>query len=135
MKRLMQLMAIGIMLLCTTLAQAGDPTLHWDASTGNVEGYRIYFSATIGDYDNMEDVGNVTQFPLSGLTILQDPGTTRHFIVRAYNETGESGNSNNVTFYWPIPLPGEPGNVRVVTETTTQTTTTTKTTVIPFNVE
>ena len=39
---------------------AADPMLKWDASTGDVSGYTIYYGLSQGSYSSSEDVGNVT---------------------------------------------------------------------------
>jgi len=67
--------------------------LVWDGVTGAV-GYRIYYRTAPGSYlQNLEeglDVGNVTTFVATGLTV----GTTYHFAVTAYDLMGESDFSN-----------------------------------------
>jgi len=78
---------------------ASDPMLKWDASTGDVSGYKIYYGLSQGNYPFSEDVGDVTQYSLSNFSLSE--GTTYYFVVRAYNSSGESGNSNVTTFSVP----------------------------------
>ena len=78
---------------------ASDPMLKWDASTGDVSGYKIYYGLSQGNYPFSEDVGNVTQYSLSNFSLSE--GTTYYFVVRAYNASGESGDSNVTTYSVP----------------------------------
>ena len=70
--------------------------LKWDASTGDVKGYNVYFFSASESYN--KDVGDVTT--VSGidneLNLL--PGETYTFHVTAYNSKGESGISNTVEY-------------------------------------
>ena len=50
----------------------GDLTLAWDAaSDGATVGYRLGYGTTSHTYPNQIDVGNVTQYTVSGLTFGQ----------------------------------------------------------------
>ncbi len=69
--------------------------LAWDPSSGQVDGYRIYYGTTPGSHPTRVEVGNVTDYLVTGL---QD-ATTYYFVVRAYNQYGESGDSNEVSWY------------------------------------
>ncbi len=73
--------------------------LKWDASTGDVSGYTIYYGLSSGSYPFSEDVGNVTQYSLDNFSLSE--GTTYYFMVRAYNASGESGDSNVTTYAVP----------------------------------
>ncbi len=98
-------------------------TLSWDASIGEVTGYRVYYSTNSGsltpkvDVDNAPkvdvgnatkvDVGNVTSCSIDPLPLEED--TLYYFVVTAYNSASESGPSNMVS--WtpadttpPVPL-------------------------------
>ncbi len=84
-------------LICVVFALpafAADVHLAWDPSSGEVTGYRIYYGTTHGNYPNMVDVGNVTDYVVTGL---QD-SVTYYFVARAYNQYGESGNSNELVW-------------------------------------
>lgn len=105
-----KLMMIMLALLIPAWVAVGvafaAPTLVWDASSGTVTGYRIYYGLSSGSYTNSKDVGDVTQYSISSLP-LQD-STTYYFVARAYNGAGESGNSNEVSYKTPdttAPLP------------------------------
>jgi hypothetical protein len=70
--------------------------LAWDAPAegGQVNGYRLYYGTSAGNYHNSVDLGTAPQNTISGL----DEETTYHIVVRAYNEAGESPDSNTVTW-------------------------------------
>jgi len=106
-----QAMFIGMFfsafILIAAQVQAAGVTLAWDPSEGEVKGYRIYYGTQSHNYTMSVDAGNVTQFTVSGL----DEGKTYYFVVRAYNEVGESGDSNEVTWTYrdttpPLPPSG-----------------------------
>ena len=78
---------------------AADPMLKWNASTGDVSGYTIYYGLSQGNYPFSEDVGNVTQYSLNNFSLSE--GTTYYFVVRAYNASGESGDSNGAIYTVP----------------------------------
>jgi len=57
-------------------------TLAWDAvDDPAVEGYKVHYGTTSGDYDTTVDVGPETAFPLMGL----DEEVTYYFAVTAYD--------------------------------------------------
>ncbi len=111
-----------MVLLFATSAFATDVHFKWDASSGTVDGYRIYygFSAN-GPYPELlgEVNGTVTDY-----TATLDASKKYYLVVRAFNGYGESGNSNEVV--WPTPTsditpPGDvtdfvavPGNGKIV---------------------
>ena len=74
-----------------------DVKFSWGQSTGTVDGYRLYWGSNKdGPYSNqLCDVNSTTLEYSAELDSL-----TRYYLVcRAYNEHGESGNSNEVP--WP----------------------------------
>jgi fibronectin type 3 domain-containing protein len=85
---------------CTTYAYE---TLSWGESEDGVTGYRIYYGTTQGTYPQSKDVGKVLQYSLSNLPLTE--GTEYYFIVRAYNDSGESENSNEVSLTIPDSTP------------------------------
>ena len=73
---------------------AAQVHFQWGASSGVVDGYRIYYGFTHqGPYPNLLDHvgGAITEY-----TATLDEGLTYYLVVRAYNDYGESGNSNEV---------------------------------------
>ena len=91
MKRLL----IVLFILCFAgFASAAD--LKWDASTGEVDGYNVYF--TDGTNDFSHPVGDVTEVPDIDNTLNLLPGKTYVFTVTAWNIMGESGRSNEAAY-------------------------------------
>lgn len=68
--------------------------LVWDASTGIVNGYRVFY--TDGTNNWSKDVGNTTSVNIDDLYL--DVGVEYSFEVRAYNAVGHSPPSNIVTY-------------------------------------
>jgi hypothetical protein len=89
-------------LLAPHLSNA-ESMLSWDAVTGDVQGYKIYYGTSSGSYIYSKDAGNVTQYPLANLSL--EEGTTYYFVVRAYSDAGESENSNETSY--AVPSPGD----------------------------
>lgn len=98
--RMFLLLCVLLTLPWTTLA--ADVSLSWDPSPSpNIAGYKVYYGYASGNYGGTDayegpspiDVGNILDFPLSGL----DEGLPHFFAVTAYNFNGiESGFSNEV---------------------------------------
>lgn len=88
------LFAFICIFLIPVTASSFQVILEWDASSGSVEGYRVFereFSEGY-DFDNPAWEGLGTTCTISGLV----EGVTYYFVVRAFNEYGESSNSNEV---------------------------------------
>src|SRR4051812_6580547 len=67
-------------------AAADVMTVAWDPPTDpTVTGYVLSYGTQSGIYPNRIDVGNKTQFTLSGL----GGGTTYFFVVQSYNGFGQ----------------------------------------------
>ena len=89
MKKL--ILIILMLLVWTSLATAA--TLKWDASTGEPDGYIVYYAQGTDQFSN--DVGDRTTADLVEFNLT--PGTWV-FHVTAYNAMGESGNSNTAEY-------------------------------------
>ncbi len=70
-------------------------SLTWSPSTStNLAGYKVYMGTASGRYGTPLDVGNVTSYVVSNLTV----GTTYYFAVTSYSSSGsESTPSNEVS--------------------------------------
>lgn len=82
-----------------SITLAADVTLTWDPSSGVVDGYRV-FERQDGenyDYENPSWEGSGTTSTVYNL----DEGVTHYFVVRAFNEFGESADSNEVGITFP----------------------------------
>lgn len=100
MKRL--LLALTLVLFFTVQANAW--TLSWNASEGDGITYNVYYN-DINSPDNVTTVNNGTalNYDLDGAGLTA--GARYEFWVTAYNETGESPDSDHVR--WTTP-PAEP---------------------------
>ena len=68
--------------LIPLLAYSADVTLAWDDNTEpDLDGYKLYYGTSSRNYSASVDVGNTTQYTLSGLT----EGTTYYFAATAYD--------------------------------------------------
>jgi hypothetical protein len=99
MKQKLKCFLITIFLIVVYSIHSHASDLKWDTPTGDVSGYTIYYGLSQGSYPFSEDVGNVTQYSLNNFSLSE--GTTYYFIVRAYNTSGESGDSNVTTYAVP----------------------------------
>jgi hypothetical protein len=91
---------VGMLILFSLIApvQANAAgTLAWNAVTGTVQGYKIYYGTTSGGpYPNSANAGTATSYTVNNLPLQER--VTYYFVVRAYNQAGESGNSNQVSY-------------------------------------
>ncbi|KHE90274.1 MAG: fibronectin type III domain-containing protein [Candidatus Scalindua rubra] len=79
-----------------TVINSPQTTLSWTANTeADIAGYKVYYGKTSGNYDANVDVGNQTNYTLTGLI----NGHTYHLAVTAYDSSGnESAFSSEVIF-------------------------------------
>jgi Bacterial Ig domain len=87
MRRAILTLAMLLLLAAPALAIS----LAWNASTGAI-GYRVYYGQVSQTYETSVDAGPALQASIGGLT----PGTY-YFAATAYNTTGESPFSNEVS--------------------------------------
>jgi hypothetical protein len=96
-RRILLLMfTFQIMHLLTPPSSGHAATLHWDASSGVVEGYIIYWGTDSEMPEHSLDVKGRTAFHLSRLPLSE--GVTYFFSVSAYNSVGESARCDPVEF-------------------------------------
>ena len=56
------------MILFPFVTHGAEVTLAWDANTEpDLAGYNIYYGTASGDYSDSIDVGDVTEYPVTGL--------------------------------------------------------------------
>ncbi len=68
-------------------------TLEWEASSGDIAGYKVYQGTSSRDYDATLDIGNWTSVTIAGLA----EDEAYYFAVTAYDlEDNESGYSNEL---------------------------------------
>ena len=70
------------------LVNANAATLMWDASSGEVEGYKVYYGTNPTSHPNSVNVGNTTNYSLDNLPLSEK--TQYYICVTAYNAAGES---------------------------------------------
>ena len=97
-----------IMTIFPAVAPASQVTLTWSDRNKSVDGYRVY-KRTEGQTFNYAKPAWPTDgrnHPQTSCTLsnLAD-GTNYYFVVRAYADDNQSGNSNEVTYMAPAPSP------------------------------
>jgi len=81
------------------VANAGNQRvlLSWQAPVSDggspITGYKVYWGTSSGSYTNVQNVGNVLTYTVTGLT----NGQRYYFAVTALNSVGESAKSNEVS--------------------------------------
>ena len=80
-------------------ASAADVTIAWDANTeSDLAGYIFFYGTSSGSYSNSIDVGNNTEYTLTGLI----EGTTYYFAAKAYDTSNnESDYSQELVYTVP----------------------------------
>jgi len=93
---------LAIFALCSwqlPAASASTVTLAWNANPEpGVEGYILYYGTTSPGYLYSVDVGNSTSCTISGV----EPGTVYYFAATAYNTSGESEFSEEISYEVPL---------------------------------
>jgi Big-like domain-containing protein/purple acid phosphatase-like protein/fibronectin type III domain protein len=102
LSRLIVIALTALLAAASTRTLAGTVSLAWDAVTdSDLDGYRVYYGTTAGNYTQSVDVGNVTSTTISGL----NDCVTYHFGVKAYDTAGnESANYSNEISGWARPV-------------------------------
>jgi len=113
-KMIVQVLGSLILFLLTATYSYADFYLTWNAVAGDVTGYKIYYGGTIGDYTNCKNAGNVTEYSLDALGL--DENETYYFVVRAYNDYGESTNSNYTRFDTPLLIDSIPPEINITSQ-------------------
>jgi hypothetical protein len=79
-----------------TVSEPAQVTLMWDPNTEtDLSGYKLHYGVSSGNYVSSVDVGNLTNYTITGLT----RNTTYYIAATAYSTAGlESDYSNEVVF-------------------------------------
>ena len=77
-----------LLLFSAAVSLATAATLAWDASSGTVNGYKVYYGTNASNPSKSIDVGNATQYNIDKLPLAEN--TQYYFCVSAYNTAGES---------------------------------------------
>ncbi|MDX1779071.1 MAG: fibronectin type III domain-containing protein [Thermodesulfobacteriota bacterium] len=68
--------------------------LRWNANTeADLIGYRIYYGTSSRNYDRVVDSGNVTEYQLSKLNLLEN--VSYYFSITAYDRAGNESSPSN----------------------------------------
>jgi len=94
------LLRLGLVVLCFTLflavsASAAEIRLAWDASSTPVDGYRVFCREQGENYDYTLPVWEGSALTCTIYDL--DEHAMYYFVVRAYNGSAESGNSNEAS--------------------------------------
>jgi hypothetical protein len=82
-----------------TVIESKQVTLTWDPNPEpDLDGYKIYYGETSGNYTNVIDVGNTETCTVNGLV----PGETYYFSATAYRAGLESDFSNELPYTVPL---------------------------------
>jgi hypothetical protein len=96
------LISMVFILSYTPAAHAAQVTLAWDPpATGTVNGYRVFSRLAGQSYNYSQPAwqGAATT------SVVSDLGSATYYVVRAYNSSGESGDSNEATYQPAAPPP------------------------------
>jgi hypothetical protein len=94
--------------------QSGHAVIEWRSVPGAV-GYKLKYGTSSGNYTNVVDVGNNVGKIVEGLT----NGVPYYFAVSAYNGTGQSPDSSEVSVTPSADVPLAPHNLAITGETDT----------------
>ncbi len=113
------LVVFCIILCCSKFALADPVSLIWSANTDlPIGGYKVHIGTASGQYDNIVDVGDVTQYTTEDLP----QGETYYFAVSAYRPAPdtdiESGYSLEVFKRIPYGTPNNPTGLELVLDET-----------------
>lgn len=87
MKVYTKTLLVALLLIFIAISSGSAATLVWDASSGTVDGYRVYYGTSSNPSTNV-NVGNTTQYDIDRLPLSEN--TQYYFRVSAYNTAGES---------------------------------------------
>ncbi len=84
--KLHKILICCIIMLITTNAFAAN--LVWDAATGSVDGYKVYYGTSASNPSNSVNAGSATAYNIDKLNLSEN--VQYFFCVSAYNDAGES---------------------------------------------
>ena len=105
-----------VLFILVMASVVGAATLKWDASVGTVEGYIVNYGTVEGEYPHTFNVGNVTELENMEAVLHLHPGVGYFLGMSAYNDSGESGLSNIITYTRPAYVPPEDNLPSIVIE-------------------
>ena len=88
MKRYATSIILVLITVFIVISEGSAASLVWDASTGTVDGYKVYYGTSSSNPSSTVDVGNTTLYSIDSLPLSEN--TQYYFCVSAYNTAGES---------------------------------------------
>ena len=84
--------ALFVFISATQIANAASLSLTWNANTeSDLAGYKVYFGTSSGSYGTPIDVGNVTEYELTGL----DEGVRYYVALTAYDTSNNESEKSD----------------------------------------
>jgi hypothetical protein len=77
-----------ILIYTLSAGSAFAASLAWNACSGDVDGYKVYYGTNATNPSSMINVGDVTQYSIDSLPLNENQ--QYYFCVSAYNAAGES---------------------------------------------
>ena len=91
-------LTLAMLFLILPAAIAAKVGLAWDANIEpELAGYKIYFGTASGNYSHSVDVGNVTEYTLTGL----EEGVTYYLAATAYDKDGNESDFSKELVHAP----------------------------------
>ena len=88
MRLLTKSMISTLIFLYIMISTVSAATLVWNASSGTVDGYNVYYGTSATNPSDSINVGNSTQCSIDSLPLSEN--VQYYFTVSAYNTAGES---------------------------------------------
>ena len=95
---------IAFLIFFTIISTCFAATLVWDASSGTVDGYIVYYGTSWSNASSV-DVGNTTQFNIDRLPLTEN---MQYFAISAYNSAGESDPCDPIAYTPSDTTPPQP---------------------------
>ncbi len=91
----LHILLAGTLMIAISSAPLTAATLSWKASSGEVDGYKIYYGTSSSPTTKVT-VGNVTSYSIDKLPLTENK--KYFFCVSAFNDVGESKQSATVAY-------------------------------------
>lgn len=88
------------------ISVSSGATLVWDASSGTVDGYNVYYGTSAANPSESVNIGNTTQYSIDSLPLSEN--VQYYFSISAYNTAGESDRCTPVAYTPADTTPPQP---------------------------
>lgn len=88
------------------ISVSSGATLVWDASSGTVDGYNVYYGTSAANPSESVNIGNTTQYSIDSLPLSEN--VQYYFSISAYNTAGESDRCAPVAYTPADTTPPQP---------------------------